>query len=171
MNMEESSMMTEEINSLINDLHNENGLVRQKARFGLTSIGHEAIPSLIDVVQNEKGQARWEAIETLSRMNAPSAVPVLIEALKDEDTGIRWAASNALIHQERAALKPLLNALVQADGYTSARFRQLSHHILHVFDNHHQLHPKETEVLEALEGPSPEAKVPWAAERALEELL
>lgn len=167
---EEYSDLNSQIDALIEGLKNEDGLERQRARYGLIHIGHEAISALIDVVQNEKGEARWEAIEALSRLNAPSAVPVLIKELKDDDIGIRWAASNALIAQDRAALKPLFRTLMKEFGFGSARFREGAHHILHVLKDRHRLLPKEIKVFEALEGIAPEAEVPWAAEAALEDL-
>lgn len=162
--------LNSQIESLINDLHNDDGLERQRARLGLIDIGHEAVAALIDVVQQEEGQARWEAIEALSRLIAPNAVPALIDALMDDDTGIRWAASNALITQDRAALKPLFAALVKPNRFGSAQFRQGAHHILHVLRDRHRLLSKEIKVLQALEGIEPEAEVPWAAEAALENL-
>lgn len=167
---EEYSDLNDQIDSLIADLHNDDGLIRQRARLGLIDIGHEAVPALINVVQQDKGPARWEAIEALSRLSAPDAVPALIEALMDGDTGHRWAASNALITQDRAALKPLFEALIQGRTFGSAQFREVAHHILHVLRDRHRLLPKEIRVLEALEGVEPEAKVPWAAEAALEQL-
>ena len=169
MNKEDSSIYSK-IDSLIEGLHNDDGLKRQRARFGLIHIGHEAVSPLIDMIQNEEGQVRWEAIETLSRMDAPAAVPVLVEALKDDDKGIRWAASNALIAQDRASLKPLFQALVKQNGFGSAQFRHGAHHILHVLKDHYRLLPNEIEVFNALEGSEPEAKAPWAAEAALEDL-
>lgn len=168
--VEEYSDLKSQIDSLTNNLHNEDGLVRQRARLGLVHIGHDAVPALIDVVLNEKGQVRWEAIEALSRMNAPSAVPVLIDALKDDDIGNRWAAANALITQDRVTLKPLFEALTKIDGFGSVQFREGAHHILHVLKDHHRLLSKEINVFEALEGPEPEVEVPWAAEAALEDM-
>lgn len=170
MTAEESSNSNGKIESLIKNLHNANGLVRQRARQSLTHFGNEAMTALIGVVQNESGQARWEAIETLSLMNAPSAVPVLVEALKDDDVGIRWAASNALIAQDRATLKPLFEVLEKEAGFGSFRFRQVAHHILHVLNDRHRLSAKENKVLEALDGIEPVVEVPWAAKAALEDL-
>lgn len=159
-----------QIDSLINEMIDENGLKRKQARIALIHIGNEAVPYLIKLVRNEKGNARWQAIETLSSMDAPTAVPVLIDALNDDDVGIRWAASNALIAQNRATLKPLFNALVSKSGFGSPRFRQGAHHILHVLKNNHRLTPKEIEVFEALEGIQPDVEVPWTAKAALKEL-
>lgn len=171
MNAEEYKDIYSQIDSLIEGLHSEDGYERQRARYGLIHIGHEAITPLIDVILSEDGHARWEAIEAVSRMNAPSAVPVLIEKLKDDDVSIRWAASNALVNQDRAALKPLFEALVKADGFSSVWLRQGAHHILHIMKDRHRLLPKEIKVFEALEGIEPEAGVPWAAEAALEDLV
>lgn len=167
---EEPATIYQQIDALIKDLHHPDGLQRQRARFGLIHIGHEAVQPLIAVVQNEKGQARWEAIETLSRMTAPAAAPALIDALQDEDVGIRWAASNALISQDRAALKPLFQALVRPEMFGSAQFRQYACHILHVLNDRRLLLPNEIKVFLALEGPEPDVKVPWAAGAALEDL-
>jgi hypothetical protein len=167
---EEFQDLNSQIDALIKDLHAEDGLQRQRARLSLIDLGHEAVVPLIEVVRHEKGTARWEAIEALSRLIAPNAVPALIGALKDDDTGIRWAASNALITQDRATMKPLLEALVKPGGFGSAVFRQGAHHILHVLKDRHRLLPKELKVLEALKGSQPEVEVPWAAEAALEDL-
>ena len=168
--IEEHSDLDSQITSLIEALNDEDGLKRQRARHGLIHIGYESVPSLIDVVQNGKGHTRWEAIEALSRINAPSAVPALMEALLDEDTGIRWAASNALIAQDRVTLKPIFEMLMKKRGFGSIRFRQAVHHILHVLKDRHRLLPKELKVFEALEGPEPALEVPWAAKAALENL-
>lgn len=167
---QENSELNANIDSLISELSNEDGFKRQRARLRLVQIGDAAVPALIDVVRSQKGQARWEAIESLSRMNAPSAAPALVEALRDDDIGIRWAASNALIAQNRAALYPLLEGLVKKSGFGSVRFRQVAHHVLHVLKDRHLLLPKEIKVFEALEGIAPAAEVPWAAEAALEDL-
>lgn len=168
MNSEEYPNIYSQIVALIKELHIKDGLTRQRARYGLIHVGVEAVSALIEVIQNEGGQARWEAIETLSRMHSPSAVPVLIETLEDDHTNIRWAASNALITQDRACLKPLFQALVKVEGFGSARFRQGAHHILHVLKDRHRMLPKEIKVFEALEGIEPDAEVPWTAQAALE---
>jgi hypothetical protein len=170
MKMKEYPEIDSQIDSLLKELYNEEGIRRKRARISLIHIGQAAVPHLIDVVQNEKGQARWEAIETLRSMEAPTAVPILIDALNDDDTGIRWAASNALIAQDRAALKPLFRALVNKNGFGSPRFRQGAHHILHALKDRHHLSPEEVEVFEALEGIKPDVEVPWTARAALKEL-
>jgi hypothetical protein len=123
---------------------------------------------LVEVVLNDTGHARWEAIKTLEGLRDPDAAPALAEALMDEEKGTRWAASNALIGLDRAGIRPLLVALTQ--HYNSVQFREVAHHILHSLKDRGSLLPKETTVFEALESIEPAVKVPWAAEAALEEL-
>lgn len=154
--------------SLISELHDPDGIKRQQARHALIRIGWEATPALIDVVSNEQGQTRWEAIEALAHIRDPQAAPALVEALRDEETGTRWAASNALIELDRAAIKPLLVALTKY--FDSVQFREVAHHVLHVLNDRGRLLPKEIKVFNALEDIEQSVEVPWAAEAALEDL-
>lgn len=150
--------LQERISFLIDELHDPDGLKRQKDRHGLIRIGRDATPALIDVVSNEVGQPRWEAIETLERLKDPEAAQALVEALSDEEKGTRWAASNALIELDRAAIRPLLLALTK--NFDSVQFREVAHHILHVLKDRGRLLPKEIKVYKALKGIEPAAKVP-----------
>jgi HEAT repeat protein len=160
--------LQDRISSLIAELHDPDGLKRQKARHMLIAFGWEAVPALVDVVSKGEGRARWEAIEALGRIGDPVAAPALVEALRDEDMDIRWAASNSLIEMDRAAIKPLLEALTKE--LDSVWLREGAHHILHVFKDQGRLLPKEYKVFEALEGAEPQVEVPWAAEAALQDL-
>lgn len=160
--------LQETISSLIEELHNPDGLKRQEARLELIRLGRDVTPALIECVVQETGHARWEAIEALERLKDPGAAPALVEALMDEEKNNRWAASNALIALDRAAIKPLLLGLTE--NFNSTRFREVAHHILHVLKDRGSLLPKEREVFEALEGIEPAVEVPWAAQKALEDL-
>jgi len=160
--------LQDRISSLIAELHDTDGLKRQKARHMLIAFGWEAVPALIDVVTNDEGRARWEAIEALGRIGDPVAASAIVDALRDDDMDVRWAASNALIELDRAALKPLLEALTKE--LDSVWLREGAHHILHVFKDQGRLLPKEYKVFEALEGAEPQVEVPWAAEAALQDL-
>lgn len=156
------------ISSLVDELDDSDGLIRQKARRKLIGFGRDASPALIEVVQNDGGHARWEAIEALGEIRDPEAAPALVEALTDEEKGTCWAASNALIGLDRAAIRPLLIGLTR--HFDSAQFREVAHHTLHGLKDHGRLLPEELQVLKALEGIEPAAKVPWAAQKALENL-
>ena len=160
--------LQKQIDTLISELSDKDGLKRQKARLDLIHIGYDAAPALVEVAANGKGHARWEAIEALGRIGNPDAADVLVGALRDEDTGVRWAASNALIGLDRAAVKPLLISLTK--DFDSVWLREGAHHVLHVLKDRGRLLPKEVKVFEALEGIEPFVEVPWAAEAALEDL-
>jgi hypothetical protein len=160
--------LQDQITDLLSELHDEDGLRRQKARLTLIHLGWEAAPALIDVVANETGRARWEAIEALERIKDPAATPVLVDALLDEDVNVRWAASQALIELDRAAIKPLLEGLTK--HFESPWLREGAHHVLHVLMDRGRLMPKEIKVFEALEGVEPIVEAPWAAEAALEDI-
>lgn len=156
------------ISSLIADLNDADGLKRQRARYDLIAMNGEAVPGLIDVVANEKGHARWEAIEALGWIGDPRPATLLVDALRDDDIGIRWAAANALIKFRRATIEPLLMALTE--HFDSIWLQQGAHHILHTFRDRGLLYPEEVKVFEATEGIEPMVEIPWAAEAALENL-
>lgn len=156
------------ISILIDELHDPDGMKRQEARHNLILIGRGATPALVEVVLNETGHTRWEAVKTLEGLRDPDAAPALVEALMDDEKGTRWAASNALIGLDRAGIRPLLVALTK--NYNSVQFREVAHHILHSLNDRNSLLTKEIAVFEALESIEPAVKVPWAAEAALEEL-
>ena len=160
--------LQEKISTLINDLHSSDSIKRQRARHALTRIGWDATPALIDVVLNEEGQSRWEAIEALEQIRDPKAAKALVEALMDDETGTRWAASNALIALDRAAIKPLLIGLTK--HFDSEPFREVAHHVFHVLKDRGRLLPKENKVFETLDDFQQAVEVPWAAEAALEDL-
>jgi HEAT repeat protein len=165
---DDNADLQDRISNLIDELHDPDGIKRQKARHDLVLIGRDATPALVEVVLNETGHARWEAIKTLEGLRDPDAAPALVEALMDNQKGTRWAASNALIGLDRAGIRPLLVALTK--NYNSVQFREVAHHILHSLKDRNSLLPKEIELFEALESIEPAVKVPWAAEAALEEL-
>lgn len=162
------SGLQEKISSLIDELHDPDGLKRQEVRHNLIKIGWDAVPQLIEVVSKEEDKVRWEAIEALGYIRDPEAAPILVEALLDENTDNRWAASNALIELDRASLKPLFAGLMKHFG--STRFRIVAHHVLHVLKDRGRLLSKEIKVLDALEDIEPEATVPWAAKAAFDDL-
>ncbi len=87
--------------------------------------------------------------------------------LEDRKVGVRWLAAEALVAIGRPALRPLLEALLQRSA--SLELREGAHHVLH------DLLPRKhfgfvVPVLEALECPAPELRVPLAAQEVLERL-
>ncbi|MEJ2536335.1 MAG: HEAT repeat domain-containing protein [Calditrichia bacterium] len=96
------------IKELIKNLGNSDGVIRERARRKLVSIGPSAIDYLAELVYTKNEMLRWEAVKTLSEIVNPVAIPLLIDALEDDKSSIRWLAAEGLIMLGREAVKPLL---------------------------------------------------------------
>jgi HEAT repeat protein len=155
-----------DIPSLIKFLGDTDGFIRMHARKSLICIGKLAVPDLINTLAEADPQMRWQVIKVLEGIGDPTAAPALVTYLVDENAGVRWAASEAMITLQKAAIPPLLEALLH--DYDSLWLRQGAHHILHKLKDNGKLNETEVKVFEALEDVEPTASVPWAAERALE---
>jgi len=161
-----SSTSNQDIDTLIANLGDHNGLVRKRARLDLKKIGESAIPALIETLTGSGEHARWEAAKVLSQIGDPTAVPTLIETMQeDEDLGIRWLASEGLIKSGSQGLTSLLEALIQHPD--SIWLRQGAIHILHTLASEESLHDFLTPVLAALKSVEPTVEVSVAAHAAL----
>jgi hypothetical protein len=108
----------------------------------------------------------------LSERLDPELAPVFVAALaRERNEGNRWVASHALMNLGAAALRPLLEGLVQ--GADSAFLRDGAHAVLKVLVRQKIFTPARVDelikpVLAALEGMDPGVHVPFAAHRALD---
>lgn len=169
--MEESmnnSVQPEDIETLIEELDNSDGLKRRRARISLVTIGYPAVPALIMSLSNDRVHVRWEAGKALGEIGDPAAAPALVKLLEDEDQDVRGVASEGLISLDRSSIVPLLQALVRR--FSSVWLRDGAHHVLHILKQRDHLTEPELKVFNALEDVVPEVEVPWAAENALEAL-
>jgi HEAT repeat protein len=116
------------IDRLIESLSSKDGMERQRARTMLVQIGDPALESLIELLEDERQIARWEAARTLAALHDVRAAPALVRALEDEDGDVRWLAADALIGLQGLALAPLLEALAQPS--TSVQLREGAHHVI-----------------------------------------
>jgi hypothetical protein len=67
---------------------------------GLIEMGTEAVPILVQALENEDPRMRVYAARTLYHIGGPEAaeaIPALIQALEDEDQGVRRVAAEALV--------------------------------------------------------------------------
>jgi HEAT repeat protein len=165
-------MTTDSIDILIRQLSDKDGMVREKARLMLVSVGKEATLPLIKILTAKDQQTRWEAAKTLVSIADPLSIPALIQALQDNIFDIRWLAAEALIAIGHESVKPLLETL----GASSEELflREGAHHVLNhiIRDN-----TKTTElneilmpVVHALESSASEIEIPGAAQTALQKL-
>ena len=80
------------IQPLIRALSDEDGMVGSLAVNTLVRIGSAAVPSLIEVVKNEKQSARIHALRALAEISDHRAIPVMMKVM-DEDSALlqHWA--------------------------------------------------------------------------------
>ena len=152
----------QDLERLIERLHDRNDKECRQARNLLVEIGRRAVPALVNALQNSSNEnIRWEVVEALAQMADPIAAPALVQALMDDSQDVRGAAARALIILDRAAINPLLEALTKQ--FNSVWLRNGAHHVLHVLKQRARLNREELRVFEALEDIAPEIEVPWAA--------
>ncbi len=164
----QNPIQTDDIQTLIKELDNPDGMERRRARISLVTIGYQAVPALIKVLSDERGHVRWEAGKALGEIGDPSAAPALVKLLEDDNQDVRGVASEGLIALDRGSVVPLLQALVKR--FSSVWLRNGAHHVLHILKQRGHLTDPEVKVFDALEDVVPEVEVPWAAENALEAL-
>ena len=167
--------LEKELSVLVQDLGDENGLVRQRARLNLAHIGRASIPALLEALESPNLQTRWEAIKVLGELHAEAAAAPLANLLLDDDIGIRWSAMERLVRIGRTAMHPLLEVFVK--NFDSPLMREGLHHILHVFKDQYMLTEQEIILFEKLDNEAMSgfqlgwnSEEAWAAEKALEAL-
>lgn len=111
---------------------------------------------------------REQAIHQLGNSPTPDVIDHLIKLLEDNADGVRWAASTALIECGDAALKPLLQALI--DQHDSVWLRRGAYRVFHDTKSY-KVQQATTELVKALNGPAAESSTTDAAARALMKLM
>jgi hypothetical protein len=118
------------LESLMDELANKDGMIRQKAREALVALGKPAVSSLIQALQNASlDQVRWEAAKALEGISDTGAMPALVKALEDSNSDVAWVAANALKTYKMSAWPPLLQALIKGKS-DSIALRKGAHHVL-----------------------------------------
>ncbi len=161
---EEISRITE----LISELDDDDGLKRAHAREELVLYVPACVPYLIKALSHQHEHVRWEAAKALQVIRDPAAATALVEMLNDEVEDVRWAAAEALVPLKKEAILPLMEALVE--HCDSVNFRTVTHYVLRNLEKKHLLNEPVEKVYQALGEIEPEFSVPWAVEKALEEL-
>jgi len=160
------------IDTLIKQLSDKDGQVRENARLTLVDIGKEATLALTKLLTAKDQQTRWEAAKALGAIADPAAIPSLVKTLEDDIFDVRWLASEALVAIGPDCIKPLLETL--STGAKNLFLREEARHVLKYIlrDN-----PKAKElniilkpVVDALNGSAASVEVPGVARTALEKL-
>ena len=153
------------LDELVAQLGSKDGTKRQEARSALVKTGFAATPQLLDVLESDQRQLRWEAAKSLVEIADPATAERLVAALADNDSDVQWVVGEALIALGRDALPPLLAELTHPNR--SHRIFEGSHHVLHELAKRHNLGSVLDPVLAAFKQSEPEVAVPVAANTAL----
>jgi len=157
-------VISKPIGSLIRSLSSDDGAIRQNARAALTTLGNSAVDPLIDSLESENGQARWEASKALGDIGGKDAVRALVKELDDNNRDVRWIATAGLMRSGDQVMEPLLHELIVKSG--SVWVREAGIRIIDSLideGNREYLRP----VLSALKSGAPIFEVPLAAYEAL----
>lgn len=71
-------------------------LVARLASQALVAIGAEAVPDLLEVLQNGTHPARLEAVRALAQIGDRRAIPLLMKVLEEDSTILHYWAENGL---------------------------------------------------------------------------
>ncbi len=118
-----------DIKKLIKDLKSEDLKVHESAHLALFIAGDEAIPPLMQTVESQDKDLRWEAAKTLAEMRNPALASFLAKNLENKDPDIRWLSAEGLIALGRETLIPLLKELTNYSG--TLFLERGAHHVLH----------------------------------------
>jgi HEAT repeat protein len=118
------------LESLMENLENKDGMTRQKARKTLVTMGSPVVDTVTQALQNSTSdQMRWEAAKTLGGIRDASTIPSLVNALQDRDSDVAWVAAKGLRKFKKVAWPQIMHALIDG-GSASADMRQRSHFVL-----------------------------------------
>jgi HEAT repeat protein len=160
-------LVSRDIESLIRLLSSGDGAIRQDARASLVAMGQAAVQPLINQLESENSQVRWEAAKALGEIGGRDSVRALVKKLDDNNRDVRWVATAGLMGAGEEALDLLLHELIVKSG--SVWVREAGIRIIDSILNERNrdfLRP----VVSALKGRAPIFGVPIAAYEALTNL-
>jgi HEAT repeat protein len=157
------------VSSLIEQLSDRDGLVRDRARHTLALIGPPAVPALLERAHSPVKRLRWEVAKALSAIAEPSSIPALVEFLSDPESDIRWLGAVGLIRIGPRSIPPVLRILIEKPE--SIDIRRSAHH---VFRDLGEQNPVAFEilgpVLDVLGDTDPPSALPPRAEEAFQRI-
>lgn len=80
----------------------------------LLTLGHVAVPALLDLTQSPSAWMRWQSIRALSKIHDPRVLLVLVNALQDADHSVAWMAARGLVPFGQDGIEPVLHLLTTA---------------------------------------------------------
>ena len=155
------------IEALVRALHTQHGILGHSITAALVQIGPDAVPRLIDELDQPDDTARWHVTEALADLTDPRAVDPLVHAIEDPDLAVRWNAARGLARLGKPALEAMLRAL--ATRPLTPSLAQGAQYILRHTGLSHRSQ-RLPAVVAALGHPSASVEVPVRAAEALAEI-
>ncbi len=132
--MNEKTDVLIQVRQLVDQLADEDAVVREKSREQLIQLGgHDVTRAVVMALIDPRTHVRWEAAKVLQAIADPVAAPALMHALDDEDGDVRWVAAEGLIALDKVGLLAVLSGLIKRAD--STRIRKSAHHVLHEMKN------------------------------------
>ena len=157
------------IHTLVEQLSDDDGLVRRKARHTLVLVGSPALPSLLELVESPVKRTRWEAAKALAEIGDSSSIPALLGLLSDPESDIRWLGAEGLIRVGPRSLGSLLGLLIEKPDSTDVR--RAAHHVFRELGGQNSVVEELlAPVMEVLGETDPAGAIPPRAEETLEQL-
>ena len=135
----------------------------------LVSLGHLAVPVLLECARSDSGWMRWHSVRALGRIHDPRALPVLVNALQDADHSVAWMAAKGLAPFERVCIEPVLHLLTTAQ--MTPWVAETASYVLHrQCQAHEEFKPYLEPLLQQMHQPAYRVGTGYAALKTLEHL-
>jgi len=155
--------------TLIDQLASTDPQERVTARQRICAQGRDAVPPLIEALNDRRHQVQWEAAKCLTMVSKPADAKQLVERLSHEDNDVRWLIADALVQLGDAGMIAVLDLLASSEGEPEFELYQGARHVLRELSVHGKsalLH----DVLDSLSHQQKRIGVPAEAAKVLERL-
>jgi hypothetical protein len=155
--------------ALLNALPGADERMSSQIFMALVSLGHVAVPVLLDFSHSHSSWMRWHSIRALSAIHDQRAFPVLVNALQDSDHSVAWMAAKGLVHFGSECVEPVLHMLCTA--HMTPWVVETASYVLHKqCQAHSELKPYLDPLLQQMHQAGYRAGTGYAALKTLEQL-
>ncbi|BDD03459.1 HEAT repeat domain-containing protein [Aureibacter tunicatorum] len=158
-----------EVKELLYLMMDRDGIKRKKARQMMVKRGEHAIPYLLQLVNVQHDQFRWEIVKSLEEISDKSLIPTFLTIMnKDENSDIRTIAAKGMARLGRLGIIPLLEMLIR--GEHLFYLYDTSVYVLRSYNDFAENAEIESLIDKLLESEIPNTTVPPIAEKILNEM-
>lgn len=155
--------------ALLKVLHDSDERQGSQIFQALVSLGHVAVPGLLEASQSRSAWIRWHSIRALSEIHDERALSRLVHALNDTDHGVAWMAAKGLTTFGRAYVEPVLLLLTTAE-MTPWLAETASYVLSRQYPGHNELKPYLDPVIQQMQHSAYRVSTCSAALQALDQL-